>query len=133
QVLQNRLPEGDAGRGYAAEINRAGERAAALARQLLTFARRQPTQAQVFDPARVLGDIRKLLERTIGENIALTVRADAGLGRVGMDPLQFEQVVLNLAINARDAMPQGGSLRIEATNVYLDKAHVARHADARPG
>jgi signal transduction histidine kinase len=133
QFLRDSLPDNDPGRDLVVEISRAGERAGSLTRQLLTFARKQPISPLVFSPTRVVEQIQRLLKRTIGENIALTVRGDPEVGYVKMDPHQFEQVALNLALNARDAMPEGGSLLIETTRVLVEKDHAARYPDAHPG
>jgi PAS domain S-box-containing protein len=104
-------------REKAEHIARAGERAAALTQQLLAFSRRQLLTPQILDLNEVVGDIRPLLERLIGEDIRLEVVLDPQLGNVKADPGQLEQVILNLAVNARDAMPTGGRLTIETSNV----------------
>jgi PAS domain S-box-containing protein len=116
-----------------AEIIKAGERAAALTRQLLAFSRKQVLQPQVLDVNVLLGELSKMLLRLLGENIGLRLEADAALGLVKVDPGQFEQAVINLAVNARDAMPGGGRLTIETRNAELDEADVGHHPDSRPG
>jgi PAS domain S-box-containing protein len=104
-------------REKAEHIARAGERAAALTQQLLAFSRRQLLTPQILNLNDVIGDVRLLLERLIGEDIRLEVVLDPQLGNVEADSGQLEQVILNLAVNARDAMPTGGQLTIETTNV----------------
>ena len=115
------------------EIKRAGERAESLTRQLLAFSRREVVQPRVLDLNVVLTDMQKMLRRMIGEDIDLTIALGSSLGQVKIDPGQIDQVVMNLAVNARDAMPRGGKLTIETRNVDLDGAHLRRHADAKPG
>jgi two-component system, cell cycle sensor histidine kinase and response regulator CckA len=115
------------------EIKRAGDRAASLTRQLLAFSRKQVLQPKVLDLNEVVLDMEKMLRRLIGEDIELRTGLASGLGRVKADPGQIEQVIMNLAINARDAMPQGGSLIIETENVYLDSDYAASHIAVKPG
>jgi PAS domain S-box-containing protein len=115
------------------EIVRTGNRAADLTRQLLAFSRQQVMDLQVMSPNDVVHGAEKLLRRLIGEDIELTVRLDPGAGLVMADPAQLEQVIMNLAVNARDAMPQGGRLDIETGEAELDEAYAATHADVRPG
>jgi PAS domain S-box-containing protein len=115
------------------EIRAAGQSAENLTRQLLAFSRRQILQPQTLDLNTVLTRVDALLQRIIGEDVDLTMKLTAPLGRVSADPGQIEQVVLNLAVNARDAMPHGGKLTIETANVMLDEDYVSKHADATPG
>jgi two-component system cell cycle sensor histidine kinase/response regulator CckA len=112
--------EGDRRREDVEEIAAAAERAAALTRQLLAFSRRQVMQPQALGLNAVITDIEKMLRRLIGEDIALVTRFDPKLWLVHADPGQIEQVVMNLAVNARDAMPNGGRLTIETANVQRD-------------
>ncbi len=114
----------DAGRKHVEQIALAAERAAALTSQLLAFSRRQVVQFKVVDLNAVLENARNLLIRLIGEPIELVMILDPALGRVKADPGQIEQVVMNLTVNARDAMPQGGTLRIRTANVTLDRPDV---------
>ena len=115
------------------EIRRASERAATLTRQLLSFSSRQPARMGVIVLNQLVGDMEKLLRRVIGENINLETTLQPDLGSVQADAGQMEQVVLNLAVNARDAMPEGGRIRIRTANVTLDKEHVQVHAQAQEG
>ncbi len=108
-------------------IVRAGERAAALTRQLLAFSRQQMLQQTVLDLNHVVGEISKLVERLIGEDIRLVLELDPQLGRVKADGGQLEQVIMNLAVNARDAMPNGGRLTLRTRTVELDEAPQRQH------
>jgi PAS domain S-box-containing protein len=115
------------------EIILAADRAAGLTRQLLAFARRTELEPRVLDPAEVLLGFTPMLRRLLGEDIDLVIEPDPGIGRVRVDPVQLEQVILNLAVNSRDAMPAGGTLKISLANVDLDAAAAAKHHGARPG
>jgi PAS domain S-box-containing protein len=115
------------------EIHRAAERAAALTRQLLIFSRRELPHPEVIDLNSVVGDMRKLLQRTIGEHIELVTRTADDLWSVTADRGQIEQVIMNLAVNARDAMPQGGRLVIETSMSLLDEEYVAAYVALAPG
>jgi signal transduction histidine kinase/CheY-like chemotaxis protein len=114
---------------YCSDILKATERAAALTRQLLAFSRKQVLEARVIDVNAVVADVEKMLRRLIGEDILLVTLPAHNLGAVKADPGQIEQVLMNLAVNARDAMPRGGRLTIETANVDLD----AMYARSRPG
>jgi len=116
-LLQPALPADPKLQTYAKEIENAGHRAAQLTRQLLAFSRKQILQPQVLDLNAVLTDLQKMLSRLIGEDIELTTGLASDLHRVKADPGQLEQVIINLCVNARDAMPKGGKLRIETRNV----------------
>jgi two-component system cell cycle sensor histidine kinase/response regulator CckA len=120
KLLQRDLPVDSPQRDQAEHIARAGERAAALTQQLLAFSRRQLLTPQILNLNDVIGDVRLLLERLIGEDIRLDVVLDPELGNVEADRGQVEQVILNLAVNARDAMPTGGRLTIGTRNVDAD-------------
>ncbi len=115
------------------EIKRAGERAAQLTRQLLAFSRKQVLQPTLLDLNSVVPDMDKLLRRLIGADIDLRTVLDAELRRVKADPGQIEQVLMNLAINARDAMPRGGKLTIQTANVRLDEHYARGHVAVEPG
>jgi len=117
ELLLGRLGEGSAHRWNLDEIAKASRRAAALVRQLLAFSRRQVLQPTVLDLNSVLGDVESMLGRIIGENIVLATVFEKNLGAVKADQSQIEQVIINLAVNARDAMPKGGKLTIETRNV----------------
>ncbi len=115
------------------QVQRAADRAAALTRQLLAFSRMQLLQPRVIDLNVVVTEMGRLLPRLIGEDIDLAIRMAADLGRVKADQTQIEQVILNLAVNARDAMPDGGKLVIETSNVELDEGYARRHPPLSPG
>ena len=115
------------------EIIAAGERAASLTRQLLTFSRKQVLQPAIVDLNRIISETRRMLQRLIGENINIVNLTDPLLGSVKADPGQIEQVILNLAINARDAMPNGGKLTIETHNAEVDEAYACSHPGVAPG
>jgi PAS domain S-box-containing protein len=114
-------------------IKKASERAADLIRQLLVFSRRQVMEMKVLDLNTLLRDLDKMLRRVIGENIELVTLLTDDLARVKADPGQMEQVMINLVVNARDAMPFGGKLTIETANVEVDEAFARAHIGANPG
>jgi two-component system cell cycle sensor histidine kinase/response regulator CckA len=132
-LLQMNLPAGDPSHRHAVEIAKAGRRAAALTRQLLAFSRKQVIQPVVLDLNAATGELEKMLRRLIGEHIEITFKRSPGLGRVKMDPGQVEQVLMNLAVNSRDAMPHGGSLCIETANVELDETYARQNVFVIPG
>ncbi|OGP69366.1 MAG: hypothetical protein A2Z73_02300 [Deltaproteobacteria bacterium RBG_13_60_28] len=115
------------------EIKKAGDRAASLTRQLLAFSRKQILQPKKLNLNTVVRDMEMLLQRLIGEDIYLVTDLEAGLGLVEADPSQIEQVIINLAVNARDAMPLGGKLSIETSNVEMDEAYGYRDVNFQPG
>jgi PAS domain S-box-containing protein len=118
---------------YVNEIMKAGERAAGLTRQLLAFSRQQVLEPQVLDLNQAVINVHSMLRRLIGEDIQLVMIPAENLGRVKADPGQMEQVLLNLAVNARDAMPQGGNLSIETANVILDENYTRGDFVVTPG
>ncbi|MBC7931565.1 MAG: PAS domain S-box protein [Rubrivivax sp.] len=128
-----RLKENDPLRRNLEEIKKAGERAAALTRQLLAFSRKQVMQPKVLCLNDVVLDMDKMLRRVIGEDVELTTVLDPDLGYVKADPNMLEQVVLNLAVNSRDAMPDGGRLTVETSNVLLADDYASHHAGISPG
>jgi CheY-like chemotaxis protein len=115
------------------EIHNAGERAAALTRQLLTFSRKAVLSPVVLDLNALVANVQKMLSRLIGEDIELKVIFDPMIWRVKVDPGQMEQVIMNLVINARDAMPRGGKLIVETSNIELDDAYAEQHPGTQPG
>ena len=133
QLLLRDLPAGDVMRADVEEIRKASERAAALTRQLLAYSRRQMLQPEILDLNVVVGEMDRMLRRLIGEHIALVTVPAPELGRVRADPSQIEQVLVNLVVNARDAMPDGGRLTIETAAVELDEGYAQDHLGAAPG
>ena len=133
EVLEERLGENRPLRKNAEEIKKAGRRATNLTRQLLAFSRQQMLNPAVLDLNVVVADIEKMLRRLIGEDIELNAKLAARLGRVRADQGQIEQVLMNLAVNARDAMPEGGKLTIETANVELDENYARQHPAVVPG
>jgi two-component system, cell cycle sensor histidine kinase and response regulator CckA len=127
------LPIGHPSRTEVSEIKKAAERAAELTHQLLAFSRRQPLNPTVLDLNEVTTGLGKLLQRLIGEHIDVNILPAPDLWRVKADRGQLEQVIMNLAVNARDAMPDGGKLVIETANVVLDEEYVRSHGDATVG
>jgi PAS domain S-box-containing protein len=127
------LNESDPLWGNIQEIQKATQRATDLTRQLLAFSRRQILDLKVLDLNTLLKDLDKMLRRIIGEDIELLTLLAGDLGRVKIDPGQIEQVVLNLAVNARDAMPSGGKLTIETANLELDEKYAETHMGVTPG
>ena len=115
------------------QILKAANRAAALTRQLLAFSRKQVLQPRPLDLNVIVADAHKMLGRLIGENISVVLKPAAGLGTVNADPGQIEQIVVNLAVNARDAMPKGGTLTFETRNVELDADYAMKHPATIPG
>ncbi len=115
------------------QIKKAGERASALTSQLLAFSRKQVIQPKVLNMNHVLHDLEKMLKRLIGEDIDLLIIYDKSLGLIKADPAQVEQVIMNLVINARDAMPRGGKITIQLKNKFIDAEFVKKHSGASQG
>jgi PAS domain S-box-containing protein len=133
-ILLEALDRSDPNRADVEEIKSAADRAAALTRQLLAFSRKQVLQPRVLDlNTDVIAGLEKMLRRLIGEDVELVTTLDEQLGLVNADPGQIEQVIMNLAVNARDAMPDGGRLVIETANVDLGADHTGRHIGVKPG
>src|SRR6185369_4840627 len=101
--------------------------------QLLAFSRKQVLQPKILNLNALAADMEKMLRRLIGEDIELATKSDVGLGAVRADPSQIEQVIMNLVVNSRDAMPDGGMVTIETNNVTLDDTYASRHMGAKPG
>jgi two-component system cell cycle sensor histidine kinase/response regulator CckA len=133
QLILGALPEKDPLRTQLTEVLKASERATSLTRQLLAFGRRQVLAPRVLDLNEVIVDTEKMLRRLIGEDIELVTVPGRELSHVKADPGQIEQVILNLALNARDAMPKGGRLTIEASSVTLDEVYADQHISVQPG
>jgi PAS domain S-box-containing protein len=131
--LTERLDTSDPLRKKAEEIARSGQRAASLTRQLLAFSRQQVLEPKVLNLNSVVDDLKKMLRRLINEDIELITALDPELGQVKADQGQIEQVIVNLAVNARDAMPRGGKLTIETTNVKVDEVLARQHPPISPG
>jgi PAS domain S-box-containing protein len=133
QLLLDRIPDSSPLRPSAEQVEKAADRAATLTRQLLAFSRKQVLQARVLDLNDAVAGMIKMFSRVIGENIEMAFIPGGQLGRVKADPGQIEQVLLNLVVNARDAMPGGGRLTIETSNVELDSRYAATHTSVEPG
>ena len=132
-IVSADLEPGDPARNDLEEVRKAGERATQLTRQLLAFSRQQVLQPRVVDLEPLLTGLERMLTRLLGEDVALSIFVADRIGRIYADPGQLEQVLMNLVVNARDAMPTGGKLTIEAANVELDEAYAAGHVGVTPG
>jgi two-component system cell cycle sensor histidine kinase/response regulator CckA len=133
EILLPGLPAGDPRREMVSQIRQAGERAAGLTRQLLAFSRQTVLDPKVLDLNEVVRENERMLRRLIGEDVQLTAVLDPALEPVKVDPGQIGQVIMNLAVNARDAMPTGGKLTIETGNVKLDEVSAVADPEVRPG
>ena len=133
ELLRDRLQASDPSVKNLDEILKASERAAALTRQLLAFSRRQVLEPRVLSLNDVVADVEKMLRRLIGEDVELVTRLAPHLGTVRADPGQLEQVLMNLAVNARDAMPRGGRLVIQTSNIEVDDDFARRHLGLQAG
>lgn len=133
ELMQMNLPSGNPLRPMADKVFDAGQRAANLVRQLLTFSRKQIVAPKIIELNAIVAGMDKMLGRIIGDHIQMSTNLAPDLWFAKADPSQMEQIIVNLAVNARDAMPLGGKLVIETANVVLDKAFAAAHLEARPG
>jgi signal transduction histidine kinase/CheY-like chemotaxis protein len=132
-LLDRATGHGHEFRGGLARIDDAADRAAALTSQLLAFSRRQVLQPKVFNLNTLVQNLEKMLRRLIGEDIEMRTVLAADLGQIRADRSQLEQVIMNLAVNARDAMPRGGKLTVETCNVFLDESYALHHQSVQPG
>jgi PAS domain S-box-containing protein len=133
ELMLEEFREHDPMRGELEEIRKAADRASALTRQLLAFSRQQVLAPKVLDLNSVVTNMDKLLRRLLGADVHLSAKLDVSIGRIKADPGQLEQVIMNLAVNARDAMPIGGKLLIETYNADLDENFARDHVGSRPG
>jgi signal transduction histidine kinase/CheY-like chemotaxis protein len=133
EMLREQVRNDSAATDYVAEIGQASERAAALTNQLLAFSRRQVSVPRVVNLNQLVGGIEKMLRRIIGEDIKLDIRVDPDLPPVTVDPSHIDQVVMNLVVNSRDAMPDGGTLLIETARVELSEQYAETHLEILPG
>jgi two-component system cell cycle sensor histidine kinase/response regulator CckA len=132
-LLSDGFPEGDPVRADLGEIELAAQRATELTRQLLAFSRQQVMAVKIVDLNDLVAGLRKMLGRLIGEDIEIRSVAAPRLGRVKVDPGQMEQIIMNLVVNARDAMPRGGTVTIETANVDIDAEYAATHEGVTAG
>ncbi|MGA7122029.1 MAG: PAS domain S-box protein [Polyangiaceae bacterium] len=132
-ILLTELEPGDPSRADVEQILKASDRAAALTGQLLMFSRQQVIEPKVLDLNDVVSDLEKMLRRLVGEDVELASRLSPSIGKVRVDRGSFEQALMNLVVNARDAMPDGGTLTIETSGVVLDEAYAREHFGAKPG
>ena len=132
-VLRKALGPGNALCEHAIEIEKAGQRAAAMTKQLLAFSRQQVLTPEVLNLNTLVTDMEKMLPRLLGEDIEVSLSLDSDLGSVKADQSQIEQVIMNLAVNARDAMPTGGKLKIQTANATLDQSYTRHHPGSREG
>jgi signal transduction histidine kinase/CheY-like chemotaxis protein len=133
EMLRDHLKDDPVGSDYVAEVLRASERASGLTNQLLAFSRRQVSVPRIVDLNDLVRNIDKMLRRIIGEDIRLDIKLTPSVPKIEVDPGQIDQVVMNLAVNSRDAMPAGGHLVIETAHVDLDEEYAASHVTPAPG
>jgi PAS domain S-box-containing protein len=132
-LMLQKLDSDDPLRKYAEEVRYAGDRAAALTRQLLVFSRKEALQPAVLDPNQLIKGLDKMLRRLINENIELTIELGEQIGRINADSGYFGQVLMNLVVNARDALPNGGRISIKTSNISLDENYAQKHSGVTPG
>jgi PAS domain S-box-containing protein len=133
EILAGKIPAGSPLQDEVEEIRRAGESASELTRRLLAFSRKQLLEPKILNLNDVAASLRSILQRLIGENLTLVTNFERRLGNVRADALQIEQVILNLVVNAKDAMPDGGTVTIETRNVELDGEYARQHINVEPG
>jgi two-component system, cell cycle sensor histidine kinase and response regulator CckA len=133
ELLMEEFEPGDQRRADLDQIENAGQRAASLISQLLAFSRKQILQPESLDLNAIVNDMTKMLRRLIGADVDLVAIAQPDLKSIYADPAQIQQIIMNLAVNAHDAMPYGGKLTIETANVNLDESHISRRPDMKPG
>lgn len=133
ELLLRQLTEDDPRRKSAEQIEKSAFFAAALTRQLLTFSRKQVIEPQVLNPNTIIRNVEKMLRRLIGEDIDFRTVLDPAVGNIKADPGQIEQIIMNLAVNARDAMPSGGKLTVTTVNTSLDENYLKHFPDLRAG
>ena len=131
RVLKRELGANNPQAEHALEIEKAGQRAASLTKQLLAFSRQQVLTPAVLNLNTLASDMEKMLPQLLGEDIEVSLVLDPELGNVKADQSQIEQVIMNLAVNARDAMPMGGKLKIQTANVELDQAYIRSHPGSK--
>jgi two-component system cell cycle sensor histidine kinase/response regulator CckA len=133
ELLLENMPPQEPQRRAMEEINKAADRSATLTQQLLAFSRKQTLQPVILNLNTVVAEVSNMLRRLVGEDIALLTRLEPALGLVKVDPGQIEQIIINLAVNARAAMPAGGMLSIETTNVEVEETYLRLHPEVSPG
>ena len=133
ELLLRQLPAGSKQRSIASSIMEAGERAKLLTKQLLAFSRKQVLEVKDLNLNEAIHNIEKMIRRLLGEDITIHIRTKPDIGYIKADSSQLEQVILNLCVNARDAMPNGGTLTIETDSIVLDKHYTANHPEVKPG
>ena len=133
EIVQRRAADEPRVRQAAEHATQGAQRAATLTRRLLAFSRRQPLQPRAIDVNSLVAGMSELLRRSLGERVVVDVVLAGGLWKTEVDPAELENALLNLAVNARDAMPEGGRLTIETGNTHLDDAYAAAHTDVTPG
>lgn len=132
-LIQMKLETDDSIQNYIRQILRASDRASTLIQQLLAFSRKAMTKPRILNLNQVIINFKKMLQRVLGEDIVFKFFLASDLGSIRADPIQIEQIIMNLAINSRDAMPKGGSLIIETKNFYIDQEYKKKYPDLRVG